>query len=222
MKFGTNQQEIIKFPNVLIFFRPMQAPTGGTIGTTVNHIGFSVPDLRPVVDKIKANGFKMITRSGSGRQRQEVKDDIAAAESHHVDRLRARTRRGEGRARPGEDTDGADPAAPRALLRSAERRDASLVRQDVRREGSPGESRARRSCRLICPVSRSTSRPRPRQSSARPGRALDHIGFEIKNLEAFTKKLEADGIKLDVRIARCQRSTSPSRSSKIPGAPTSS
>src|SRR5215468_4474983 len=46
MKFGTGdrQQEIIKFPNVLIFFRPMQAPTGGSIGTTVNHIGFSAPD----------------------------------------------------------------------------------------------------------------------------------------------------------------------------------
>ena len=29
------------------------------------------------------------------------------------------------------------------------------------------------------------------------GRSLDHIGFEVKNLEAFTKKLEADGIKLD-------------------------
>ena len=29
------------------------------------------------------------------------------------------------------------------------------------------------------------------------GRALDHIGFEIKNLEAFTKKLEASGIKID-------------------------
>src|SRR4029077_8667011 len=42
VKFGTNQQEIIRFPNVLIFFRPMQAPTGGSIGTTVNHIGFSV------------------------------------------------------------------------------------------------------------------------------------------------------------------------------------
>src|SRR5678815_1184425 len=63
VKFGTGdrQQEIIKFPNVLIFFRPMQAPTGGSIGTTVNHIGFSVPDLKPVVAKIKANGFKMIT-----------------------------------------------------------------------------------------------------------------------------------------------------------------
>jgi catechol 2,3-dioxygenase-like lactoylglutathione lyase family enzyme len=29
------------------------------------------------------------------------------------------------------------------------------------------------------------------------GRSLDHIGFEVKNLEAFCKKLEADGIKLD-------------------------
>jgi len=31
---------------------------------------------------------------------------------------------------------------------------------------------------------------------ATPGRAIDHIGFEIKNLEAFTKKLESQGIKL--------------------------
>jgi catechol 2,3-dioxygenase-like lactoylglutathione lyase family enzyme len=30
------------------------------------------------------------------------------------------------------------------------------------------------------------------------GRVLDHIGFEVKNLEAFTKKLEAAGYKLDV------------------------
>jgi catechol 2,3-dioxygenase-like lactoylglutathione lyase family enzyme len=29
------------------------------------------------------------------------------------------------------------------------------------------------------------------------GRVLDHIGFEVKNLEAFCKQLEASGIKLD-------------------------
>src|SRR4029450_10306890 len=75
IKVGTNNAEIVKFPNVLIFFRATQAPTGGTRGTTVNHIGFSVPNLRPVIDKIKANGFKMITDTESpGR---EVKDDIA-------------------------------------------------------------------------------------------------------------------------------------------------
>jgi len=50
---GTDrEQDIIEFPGVLMFFRPMQAPTGGSIGTTVNHIGFSVPDLRPLVAKI--------------------------------------------------------------------------------------------------------------------------------------------------------------------------
>lgn len=30
------------------------------------------------------------------------------------------------------------------------------------------------------------------------GRAIDHIGFEVKNLEAFCKQLEAKGIKFDV------------------------
>jgi hypothetical protein len=30
------------------------------------------------------------------------------------------------------------------------------------------------------------------------GRAIDHIGFEVKDLEAFSKKLEASGIKLDI------------------------
>src|SRR5438132_9047493 len=75
---GDRQQEIIKFPHVLIFFRPMQAPTGGSIGTTVNHIGFSVPDLKPLIAKIKANGFKMIT-TDSVAATVKVTDDIAAA-----------------------------------------------------------------------------------------------------------------------------------------------
>src|SRR5262249_32395471 len=75
---GVRQQEIIKFPNVLIFFRPMQAPTGGSIGTTVNHIGFSVTDLKPLIAKIRAHGFKMIT-TDSVAETVKVIDDIAVA-----------------------------------------------------------------------------------------------------------------------------------------------
>jgi len=30
------------------------------------------------------------------------------------------------------------------------------------------------------------------------GRALDHIGFEVKGLEAFCKDLEAKGVKFDL------------------------
>jgi catechol 2,3-dioxygenase-like lactoylglutathione lyase family enzyme len=62
VKVGANSAEIVKFPNVLIFFRQL-APSGGTKGTTVNHIGFSVPNLRHMVDKVKANGYQMITRA---------------------------------------------------------------------------------------------------------------------------------------------------------------
>jgi catechol 2,3-dioxygenase-like lactoylglutathione lyase family enzyme len=36
--------------------------------------------------------------------------------------------------------------------------------------------------------------PRP----ATKGRALDHVGFEVKNLEAFCKQLEANGVHFDV------------------------
>ena len=61
IKIGTNNTEVVEFPNVLIFFR-QQAPTAGTRGTTVNHIGFSVPNLRKTVDKVKADGYRMVTR----------------------------------------------------------------------------------------------------------------------------------------------------------------
>jgi len=40
--------------------------------------------------------------------------------------------------------------------------------------------------------------PSPTPTVGTTGRALDHIGFEVKNLEAFTRKLEAQGIKLTV------------------------
>ena len=76
IKIGTNNLEIVKFPNVLIFFRQVQAAPGGTRGTTVNHIGFSVPNLRAMVDKVKASGYPMITNTEATPDRQ-VKDDIA-------------------------------------------------------------------------------------------------------------------------------------------------
>ena len=30
------------------------------------------------------------------------------------------------------------------------------------------------------------------------GRSIDHIGFEVKNLEAFVKQLQADGVTVEV------------------------
>src|SRR5688572_9352920 len=53
-------RQIVKFPNVLVFMR-QQKPTGGTKGSSVDHLGFSVPNLRATVDKIKADGYRMVT-----------------------------------------------------------------------------------------------------------------------------------------------------------------
>jgi catechol 2,3-dioxygenase-like lactoylglutathione lyase family enzyme len=38
------------------------------------------------------------------------------------------------------------------------------------------------------------------------GRSLDHIGFEVKNLEAFCRKLEAGGVALDRPFTRLPNS----------------
>jgi hypothetical protein len=37
----------------------------------------------------------------------------------------------------------------------------------------------------------------PKNAAGTKGRSLDHIGFEVKNLQAFCKKLEAAGVKFD-------------------------
>ena len=195
IKFGANNVEIIKFPNVLIFFRPMQAPTGGTIGTTVNHIGFSVPDLRPVVAKIKANGFKMIT-SDSVAATVKVTDDIAAAsattniafalgpEDTKVEFVEVKTQ-----------------AAPIQLhhihffgQQNAEMQAWYVKTFGAKARSTPGSAFVS----ADLPGVALNFTPSPTPTVGTTGRALDHIGFEVKNLEAFTKKLESDGIKLDV------------------------
>jgi catechol 2,3-dioxygenase-like lactoylglutathione lyase family enzyme len=193
---GTNNLEVIEFPNVFLFFRPMQAPTGGTIGTTVNHIGFSVPDLQPVVAKLKANGFKMIT-SDSVAATVKVTDDIAAAspttniafvlgpEDVKVELVEVTAQ-----------------AAPIQLhhVHFFGERNAQMQAWYAKVFGAAaqpaGPGQAFVTARL--PGVTLNFSPSPAPTVATQGRALDHIGFEIENLEAFTKKLEADGIALTV------------------------
>jgi catechol 2,3-dioxygenase-like lactoylglutathione lyase family enzyme len=192
---GDRQQEIIKFPNVLMFFRPMQAPNGGSIGTTVNHIGFSVPDLKPLVARIRANGYKMIT-TDSVAANVKVTDDIAAA----------------------------SPTTNIAFALGPE--DVKVEFVEVKSQKAPiqlhhihffGEMNtemqawyAKTFGAKILPANPGSAfvqdelpgvllnfTPSPTPTAGTTGLSIDHLGFEIKDLEAFTKKLEAAGIKLD-------------------------
>jgi catechol 2,3-dioxygenase-like lactoylglutathione lyase family enzyme len=190
--FGANNAQIVKFPNVLIFFRD-QKPTGGTIGTTANHIGLSVPNLRAVVDKVKANGFKMITRSEVAAT-QQVVDDIAPVNAEvsiafalGPDDVKVELLQNKQQTMPvmlhhvhffGQQN--AEMRAWYAKVFGAKPRDAAnFLVADL-----PGVAL------------NFTASPTPTIGTT--GRAVDHIGFEVKNLEAFCKKLEEMGIKLNV------------------------
>jgi catechol 2,3-dioxygenase-like lactoylglutathione lyase family enzyme len=196
IKVGTNNAEIVKFPNVLIFFR-MQAPKGGTKGTTADHIGFSVPNLRAAVDKVKANGFKMITKSEVAADR-EVKDDIAAAQQPGGATIAFALGPDEVKV---ELLEAKQQTSPIQLhhIHFFGQRNAEMQAWYVKtfgakpRTANPGAAFVS----ADLPGVALNFTPSPQPVVGTQGRAVDHVGFEVKNLEAFTKKLEADGIKLD-------------------------
>jgi catechol 2,3-dioxygenase-like lactoylglutathione lyase family enzyme len=196
IKVGTNNIEIVRFPNALIFFRA-QAPTGGTKGSTADHIGFSVPNLSAVVAKVKANGYKMVTSTEAPAGRV-IKDDIAAP------------------AQPGGNSIAfvMGPDDQKVELVEAGKQTAPVQLHHIHLFGpkntemqawymktfgakprpvAPGAAFV--SAELPGVILNFTQAPG--EVARTQGRAVDHIGFEVKNLEAFTKKLEADGIKLD-------------------------
>lgn len=190
VKLGT--ADIIKMPNVLIFLR-QQAPTGGTKGTTVNHIGFWVPNLRQMVDKVKAAGYAIVTRAELPPT-QEVKDDLAFIANQNTsiafvmgpDNVKV------------ELVENKTQAAPIALHHihfaapQVPEMKAWYVKTFNAKPGMRGSFEA-----ADLPGVNLTYSPAPDPVVGTRGRVLDHIGFEVKDLEAFCKKLEGTGIKLD-------------------------
>jgi len=181
----------VKFPNVLVFMREAP-PTGGTKGSTVNHLGFSVPSTRAMVEKVRAAGFPIVTRDelppalavdnglahiadqdtyiGFAMAPDNVKvefvEDRAQAESialHHV-----------------------HFAGPVDEMK------AWYVKTFGAVAGMRGSFQA-----ADLPGVNLTYSPSPETPTGTQGRSVDHIGFEVENLEAFCRTLEAQGISFD-------------------------
>jgi catechol 2,3-dioxygenase-like lactoylglutathione lyase family enzyme len=195
IKIGTNNAEIVKFQNVLIFFRPNQAPTGGTRGTTVNHIGFSVPNLRQMVDKVKANGFQMITKTEAAPDR-EVKDDIAGPAQAGGASIAFALAPDDVKV---ELVENRQQTIPITLhhVHFFNPKNTEMQAWYVKTFGARSRTGGAFPAADLPGVALNFS-PSTDPVVATQGRALDHIGFEVKNLEEFCRKLEADGIKLAV------------------------
>jgi catechol 2,3-dioxygenase-like lactoylglutathione lyase family enzyme len=74
MKFGSENVDVIKFPDVFLFLR-VKPPTGPTRGTALDHIGFAVPDVPALTARIVAAGYTLTT----GREPAPGQEAAAAA-----------------------------------------------------------------------------------------------------------------------------------------------
>jgi len=184
--------DVIKFPNVLIFLNA-RAPAGPTKGSSLNHIGFSVPNLRQMVDRIKANGYRMVT-ADEAPAGVTVKDDIGLTGSGIAYVL--------------------GPDGVKVEILQVDTQSAPIAHHHVHLFGEHPEDMRAWYMKVFGAKTRQTQvngiigadlpagglNFSQSASAAAPtrGRALDHIGFEVRNLEQFCKNLEAQGIKLDV------------------------
>lgn len=185
------------FTNVIVLFR-QGSPSGGTKGSGVNHIGFGVPNLRAALDRVKAAGFPVITRA-EAPPTLSVQDDIAfvpdqktsiafvmAPDDVKVELVEVKTQ-----------------PTPMALHHihyftpQVEAMKAWYVQTFGATAGMRGSFQA-----ADLPGVNLTFSPAPGGVAATKGRSLDHVGFEVKNLEMFCKKLEAAGVTFDRPYAK--------------------
>ena len=194
--FG-NGAAIVLFPDALIFMRD-QAPTDPMIGSTVNHVAFSVQDLRETVDQLVVAGYEMVTETQAPPGLQVV-NDIAVIE-------------GDGPVSGIAYVIGPDGIKVEVLEMRAQ--EEPIVSHHIHFFSDNTEEMRT----WYMDVFGATERPGningfigadlpglglnfSAASSPVAGtaaRVMDHIGFEVENLEAFTKELEAKGITLDV------------------------
>ena len=184
--------QMVKFSNLIIVFT-QRAPTGGSKGTTVNHVGFSVPSLRQMLDKVKAAGYPLVTREEMPAP-IGVKDDIAYVDAVKTNVGFAMLPEGtkiEFVENPGQKT----PIASHHVHFATDKID-EMQAWYVKTFGAKAGMRGTFKAADLPGINLTFGAAEPPVAGTR-GRALDHIGFEVKNLETFCKQLEAQGIKFD-------------------------
>jgi catechol 2,3-dioxygenase-like lactoylglutathione lyase family enzyme len=199
--FGSGNIQVIKFPGVLLLLRE-QRPTGPTRGTTLDHIGFAVPNVAAVAAKAVANGYKLTvgrepgpgqtvappTAGDYGRFAyllgpDGVKVELVTASDanappiahHHVHFTNKQY----------VEMQQWYMKALNATLRSGQTD--YFIGADL-----PGVGYMLNFFRW---------EPAEDQTGT-AGRAVDHVGFEVKGLASFCKELEAKGIKLSTPCHR--------------------
>ncbi len=172
--------ELYKIPGVFVIVQKAgrTVPTEGSDGSTVNHFGFLVKSYDDIKKKLSDAGLKFTMDNAQTRQ--------VIAELPEKIRV--------------EFTEDKNLTVP---IRFHHIHEANADQEKVRdwyvktfggKAGTRGAFPAAFVPGGEVDVMKATGDVAPTK-----GRTLDHIGFEVTNLEAFCKKLDADGMKFDMK-----------------------
>ena len=169
--------EIYKFPDVIVIVSKKPSVGGGSEGSAVNHLGFKVKDLDAYLAKCAQMGFRIASRNPETRQGfvmapGEVKVELSEDKSMTI---------------------------PIAHHHIHFFNPTHLETQAwyARHFGAKPGKRLRFDAADLPGVNLTFSQSETPVEPTK-GRAMDHIGFEIRGLEQFVKTLEAGGVKFDV------------------------
>jgi catechol 2,3-dioxygenase-like lactoylglutathione lyase family enzyme len=166
--------QVFKLPGLLIMVQKADA-RAGTAGSVVNHLGLKVRDLPATLAKLEAAQIPIVTRTPP-QAMVLAPDDIRVELTE-------------------------DPAISAPTINHHIHFYATDVvamqKWYAATFGAIPGKRGKFEAADLPGVNLSFT-PSAAAQAPTKGRALDHIGFEVQNLEAFTKKLEAAGVNFDV------------------------
>jgi catechol 2,3-dioxygenase-like lactoylglutathione lyase family enzyme len=171
--------EMIQFPGVFILLRGGQTK-GGTVGSIVNHLGFVWKDLPAAMAKWQAAGYKMEQSSdpnhgyilGPDGIRLEFSGDPSLQVPVKINHVHLFPQ---------------DVPAMSAWYAKV----LGGVPGKCARNGAPDGV----DCVDISGVSLAMSKSETKLDPT-AGRSLDHIGFDVKDLPEFLKRMEAEGVSI--------------------------
>lgn len=187
--------EMLKLPGLYIVLEKGE-PAGGSGGSAMNHVGFLIKDYAEVKGKITANNievaadgykadgcaaapgtpacqFTVVFPDGVRVEFTEDKTLPVTAANHHF-HMNIPDREG-----------------VRAWYAKTLGAEAGLRRNTIMAAKFPGQY-----------AGEIDFNPAPEAPVPTKGRAIERIGFEVKNLAAFCKKLEAQGVTLDAPVRK--------------------
>jgi catechol 2,3-dioxygenase-like lactoylglutathione lyase family enzyme len=169
---------MFKLPGVFVIVgKARTAPAEGSEGSTVNHFGFQVKSYSEIKAKLAAANLTFAMDNAATKQviaRFPDKINVEFSEEAAMD----------------------VPIRFHHIHNSTpdgEKLRAWYVKTFGARPGMRGNFQS-----AFVPGGEVDFRKAQQPEAPTKGRSLDHIGFEVKNLEAFCKKLQADGLTLEM------------------------